>query len=227
MAKGKYSARAANRLVQSDNALLQSKIEECERLKTEVSAIKSELHALQRSRSAEITRRAEDLSRACIDAERSRSANTLADTRARYAESGRYIANKLWDYFVGTDGEGLLPRFFLSDVLPRLLGEDEVNELISSRLAGVPGCSVSRDGRRNGLKNFVRNSNIVDNSGHRSDLMKPMFAARYGSKQASEVVHSRTNPKAEADEQESFGATAIVERSSRITWPECELEAAS
>lgn len=203
MAKGKYSARAANRLAQNDNALLQSKIEECERLEAEVSATKAELRALQATRSAEITRRAEDLARDRIDAERSKSANALADARARYADSGRYIANKLWDYFVGTDGEGLLPRFFISDVLPRLLGDDEVNELISSRLADAPGCGVSRDGRRNGLKNFVRNSNVADNSGHRSDLMKPMFAARYGSKQAAEAVRSRTNPKADADEQEA------------------------
>lgn len=43
----------------------------------------------------------------------------------------------------------------------------------------------------------------------------------------NKVYHSRTSAKKRADLLESYGATAVVERSSRITWPESENGGAS
>ncbi|WP_261899388.1 hypothetical protein [Mycobacterium marinum] len=43
----------------------------------------------------------------------------------------------------------------------------------------------------------------------------------------NKVYGSRSTAQKRADLLESYGATAIVERSSRISWPDSELAAAS
>lgn len=88
MTKGKYSARAANRLVQTDNELLRHKTAECESLKAELNRVEQELNTLRRQVHNEAMREgarlaAEDIAR--LDTELRSVTRNFADYRERVA----------------------------------------------------------------------------------------------------------------------------------------------
>lgn len=89
MAKGKYGARAVNRLADLDESLLRDKCAEAERLSARVTELESRLNDERRERSAMVLARAHELSQELVSAARHDVAAEVAaheQTRQRVAE---------------------------------------------------------------------------------------------------------------------------------------------
>lgn len=167
MAKGKYAARAANRLVQTDNELLIEKSAECDQLRAHVARLKHELDNARKALSSDTATRAEKLAADRVSSVRSDAERRIADAEQKWFRDGRTVADKLWDYFASLGGDGCIPRFFVTDLVPLLIPADEVNDFINSRLdKGIPGRQANREARRHAIRNISRNSRADDNDVH-------------------------------------------------------------
>lgn len=207
MAKGKYAARAANRLVQTDNELLREKVAECEALKRELASVKGELHQALTANASAVTRRAEELSARLIADIESSSAARIASAESNWHSRGRQIAGRMWDYFIGPNKDGHLPRFFVTDIVPMLLPENEVNDFVNSRLDERPEVDdkvtkTNRMARRHALKNIKRNSRIDDNSGGDDKVARLAMSAALGDAKSQELMRGGYRREVE-DEQEA------------------------
>lgn len=206
MAKGKYAARAANRLVQTDNELLQQKIAECEELKRELAQVKSELHQAQTVVGTAVTRRAEELSSTLITKIEATCADRIAEAESSWYRDGRRIASRMWDYFIGPNKDGQLPRFFVTDIIPMLLPDDEVNDFVNSRLDEAPidqdVKKSNRMARRHALKNIQRNARIDDNGGGNDKVAKLAISAALGDSDSQDVMRLGRH-RVDGDEQEA------------------------
>lgn len=202
MAKGKYAARAANRLVQTDNELLKEKIAECIQLKSDLKEAQRELEVLQTSLSSEIIRRSDELSYARIREIETACTEKVVAAENKWFANGRQAASRLWDYFVGLDREGTVPRFFVTDIVPMLVPDNELNEFINSRLDdGLPNRKANRYARRHGMENIKRNSNADANNNTQSEaLTKALTAAAYGDTESRDKLVQSVQPKALGDE---------------------------
>ncbi|MDO3096801.1 hypothetical protein [Mycobacteroides abscessus] len=181
MAKGKYGARAANRIVQTDNDLLKEKVAECEALKAELNSVKQRLNLSETATSAEVTRRAEKAAAGLVNAMKIELSDKLEADNAERLRASRLVAGRLWDYFVGTDGSGSIPQFFITDIIPLLLPMDrDANEFMGEKLDDFGG---NRNARRRGMKN-IRSHSSRDWTGATALLT----AARLGDKEALQKV---------------------------------------
>ncbi|OBB15082.1 hypothetical protein A5761_15195 [Mycolicibacterium setense] len=188
MVKGKYAAKAANRLVQTDNELLIEKTAECERLAAELNAVKQQLDRARRESSSLVLERASELSHEQIASARLKAEERVAQVEAKQAEDGMFCAKWLWKLFVGTTGKGTIPRYFVTDIVPLLITDDDVaTAFINERLDGADNHTSNRHVRRHGLKNIQRNSKVSDNN-VTTPLAKTMMSAAFGDKASKALV---------------------------------------
>ena len=128
MSRGKYAARAANRLVQTDNELLREKCAEVERLKQELQAANQALTNERNNRGAMAIARADELSRDAIAAVEQK----MADEDAEHRQANEWVAECLTNFLQGLaelhQDKGFYPRD-LADVLTRLVGSEKAGGL--------------------------------------------------------------------------------------------------
>lgn len=208
VAKGKYGARAANRLVQTDNELLKERIAECDRLKSQLAEANQEIHKLRTAAGSEAIRRANDIAADQVAHVRAECARQIEATETTFYQHGRYVAELMWRLFVGPERTGTLPRSFVTEAIPRLLPDDEVNEFINSRLDEGMNKGVSnRRVRRHGIENIQRRTKEKTDK----EVTQLAVAAAYGSSTAREVLlrpdrlsgTALAVPHARPDEQEA------------------------
>lgn len=112
MAKGKYAAKAANRLAQTDNELLKEALAEAKRLKHRLKSVTDELEAERRDRNALILSRAHELSEQMILEHKSE----LEEYRASQERDGFLLAKA-----IATAPRQKFMDAFLEHILPLLV----------------------------------------------------------------------------------------------------------
>lgn len=196
MARGKYGARAANRLAQTDNELLVATAAERDELKLKVASLTQELADAKASLSGAVIDEADKMSRKLIARARAECDARVADIESERDRNGIYVADKLWSYFAGMGGDGVFPRFFVEDLVPRLVPDANVNDFINARLA-VAGCGASREARRHGMANIKRSARAEDSNDRSRDSATALVTrAALGDSEARRRIDAAINPRA-------------------------------
>jgi len=131
MAKGKYAAKAANRLAELDNELLQQKCKEVTALTTELQNVRRELETERRDRSQLVLQRSDELSAKVLEQQREKAAVAAAE----HKEVLRLVADYLVMMYRDRDGKVSYPNGFVRDLLPLLLPDNrERSEFIDNML---------------------------------------------------------------------------------------------
>lgn len=114
MSRGKYAARAANRLVAFDNELLKEKCAQVDRLRADIFAVEQQLKEERRQRDAIVLKRANELSQQQIAGIRQAAeAHMIA-----YTADIRHAVDLLTKDFARTRST---PRCWVNEVLPLLI----------------------------------------------------------------------------------------------------------
>lgn len=124
MTKGKYAAKAANRLAELDNELLQQKCSEVLQLRATLDQVRKELADERRDRGSMVLKRAEELAADQVSMAR----NQLAVVEDSRKDTLLMIANYLVKWFRQDSpgrGETTYPNWFINELLPILI--DDVN----------------------------------------------------------------------------------------------------
>lgn len=186
MAKGKYAAKAANRLVQTDNELIHELRGRLASTQDERDSLAQQLSVLQSNFNGQVIQRADKLAadrvlQAQIEAER-----RVADIEAKYAADGLECARLVWDAFAGPNSKGIIPKFVYTIVIPRLIPDEaSANAFVNERLdAGLRGRAANRYARRHGYKNIQRSAKADNNNNATSEASKLLMAARLGDQAA-------------------------------------------
>lgn len=149
MTKGKYAAKAKNRLANLDNRLLQEKLTEVEELNQEIQRLKAALDSERRDRGRLVIERAHELSASSIE-----NIRTEADVVLEAAESrSREAALRLVGYFKIQDN---FPAVFIKEVLPALIPSGELNAFVEEMLADAVTAPSVRYTRRHAAQNIRR-----------------------------------------------------------------------
>lgn len=114
MTRGKYAAKAANRLADLDNQLVQEKVGEVAQLKAQIAELQSLLDGERLSRQAMIIDRGNELSAQQIAAVRQR----LDESVAHHAETLRDVATHIGELFLQ---RGYASVDYITKILPELL----------------------------------------------------------------------------------------------------------
>lgn len=118
MARGRYAAKAANRIANLDNEVLQEKVAEIATLKSQLRALAAELALERKQRGALVLKRANELSEETVRAAR----QEVADIESARHDTLRMIADYLVVLFkTSKKGEEVsYPNGFF-DLLPILI----------------------------------------------------------------------------------------------------------
>lgn len=159
MAKGKYGARAANRLAQLDEELIADERNKIKELEREVAELTKTLKGERRQRSVLADKRSQELAASIVDSVRAEAARTEADRVA----FNHYVAKWLVDYFVQMEEEhpgiGVVPMASI-DLITKLVGNDEVGQYISELLSHTSPEWANRHHRRFTGKQLRRNQAV-------------------------------------------------------------------
>lgn len=170
MTRGKYAAKAKNRLANLDNEILQEKLTEIVELKAEISSLNQALSAERAERGRLVLERAEELSRQQIDLVRREAREQIdAGWVAR-----REVAQELGDYFLFKNE---FPPLFWTKVLPRLLPTKEMNAF-TDKLLDDAGKPSGRHVRRHGGENIRRASSRAFSNNRTDQLIRAATVAK-------------------------------------------------
>ena len=141
MTKGKYAARAANREVARDNAIIVEKMAEIDRLTTELATARRQLADERRERNALILHRAEELGESQINAANEKIDDLKRAQEERDRETAEWIAklvrwvnenatpNWLTDEQLDDEDSDVWPYVFpqasIRDGAGRVIGEED------------------------------------------------------------------------------------------------------
>ncbi|QZT61293.1 hypothetical protein [Mycolicibacterium austroafricanum] len=159
MAKGKYSAKAANRLAQTDNELLIAERAKVTQLQKQLRELESALEKERRDRAAVIEERAHELSSVTVERIRQES----AEAEEKRVAFNNYVAQWLVDYFKRMEEEhpdiGVVPLSSI-DLIAELVGNEQVGEYTSDLLKQSNPTWSNRHHRRLTGKKIRRNQAI-------------------------------------------------------------------
>lgn len=122
MAKGKYGARATNRLASLDNTLLQDKCAEIVDLKGQIAERDQQLRDEKRDRDALIIRRSDERAAELIQQTTKESADRVRTLLANNEKAAILLLNKAF--------RNQIPDVFIDDVLPMLVPDQRVRSRI-------------------------------------------------------------------------------------------------
>ncbi|MFC9768615.1 hypothetical protein [Rhodococcus jostii] len=170
MTKGKYAAKAKNRLANLDNEILQEKLAEITGLQSTITGLEHTLDAERRDRGRLVIERADELSRSMIDDIRRRA----QQEREEDYRAHREVVQELANHFSHRDN---YPPLFFTKIIPRLLRPEDRNEFVDRQLTTRESPST-RESRRHGANNVRRHISEVANNNLRDELIKELTSAQ-------------------------------------------------
>jgi len=159
MTKGKYTAKAANRMANLDNELLQQAVAERDALRAELDVERLKVQAAERNLHSRAIREAGSIARADVQV-----ANSRADTAERKAESLAVLAAEtIRDLLIGIGRQNPEASFLPRDLdvyFNKFVGSSRGGTYASEVLDKV-GCGgfSSREARRLTTKKVIGNRN--------------------------------------------------------------------
>ncbi|MFC9765243.1 hypothetical protein [Rhodococcus jostii] len=167
MTKGKYAAKAKNRLANLDNEILQEKLAEITGLHSTITGLEQALDAERRDRGRLVIERADELSRSMLEEVRAQAQRQRdADYVAR-----REVAAELAAYFSLLDN---YPPLFFNEILPRLLRPEDRNRFVDEILTTAEHPST-RNARRHGADNIRRMTATAIKGDVKDGLLKTLI----------------------------------------------------
>lgn len=170
MARGKYSAKAANRLARLDNDLLQEKLAEIDSLKRQLAISDAARNSERAERDAIITSRADALSQRLVASARADALRVQEETETEK----RALADWLVAYFNDIQKRNPDVRVIPLDIAERiaaLVGAADTGEYV----ARIAGMQTSRKHRRRSSHDIT--ADAVDN--RRADWARGTAHAGY------------------------------------------------
>jgi hypothetical protein len=156
MTRGKYGARAANRLVRTDNELLQDRLAEIADLKRQVADRDALIRREQVERDTYIIARGNELSRQLVASATADATKAQEQCDAVKEELAEWLVGHINDLAEANPGVRCVPRDVYK-IFARLVG----NARVGGYLARIPGFQDNRDARRRTGTDV--NADVADN----------------------------------------------------------------